>query len=132
MDLSLQILTCWQFVLFTLGIAGLTWVVRIIVEFFLSKDSVPMNKTSKIWTELLLPIGPVITGALLGILFQQYPYPEGIVSTSARAFFGLVAGLFSGLAYKIIKGMLNKKVEEISSKSPEELVNEIKDTITKE
>lgn len=132
MDLSLQILTGWQFVLFTLTIAGLTFIVRTIVEYFLSKESVPMNKTSKIWTELLLPVGPVITGALLGFMFSQYPYPEGISSASARTFFGLVAGLFSGLAYKIIKGMLNKKVEEISSKSPEELVNEIKDTITKE
>lgn len=132
MDLSLQILTSWQFVLFSLGIAGLTYIVRTCVEFLLSKPWFPAEKTSKIWNELLLPIGPVLTGAFLGLLLKQYPFPEGIVSDSARAFFGLVAGLFSGLAYKIIKGMLNKKAEEVEGKSIEELASQVRDTISKE
>lgn len=128
MDLSFSILTSWQFILFSLAIAGLTYITRTIVEYFLAKPSVPLDKTSKIWTELLLPVGPVITGAVLGLLLQQYPYPEGIVSSSGRAFFGLVAGLFSGLFYKIIKGMLHKKAEETKI---EELAEQVRDSITK-
>lgn len=128
MDLSFSILTSWQFILFSLTIAGLTYVVRTIVEYFLAKPSVPLDKTSKIWTELLLPVGPVITGAVLGGLLTQYPFPEGITSASGRAFFGLVAGLFSGLFYKILKGMLSKKAEE---NKIEELAEQVRDSITK-
>lgn len=136
MDLSFAILTSWQFVLFCLGIAALTFVVRKVVEYFLDKPEVPVNKTSKIWTELLLPIGPVISGAVLGFLFKEYPYPEGISSDSARMFFGLVAGLFSGLAYKIVKGLLTKKADEVTSelenKDLSKLAETVKDSITKE
>lgn len=136
MDLSISILTGWQFVLFCLGIMAITWVIRKVVEYFLEKPSVPMEKTSKLWTELLLPIGPVIGGAIIGFFFKEYPFPEGITSDSARVFFGMVAGLFSGLVYKIIKGMLFNKAEEVTksleNKDLSELAKEVKDSITKE
>lgn len=140
MELSISIFLGWQFVLFCLGIATLTFIVRKIVEYFLDKPSVPMEKGSKLWTELLLPVGPVITGAILGYLFKGYPFPEGISSDSARMFFGLVAGMFSGLVYRIINGMLKNKADEIGEQAAEALDNKdlsklketIKDSITKE
>jgi len=129
MDLSLQILISWQFVIFSLGIAAFTYIARTSVEFLLSLKPTINNKLKKVWNELLLPVGPVIGGLVLGLLLKQYPYPEGISSDSARGFFGLVAGLFSGLAYKIIKGLFLKKAEELQSSSIEDLANKVKDSI---
>ncbi len=113
MDISLTIFLGWQFALFCVGVAALTFIVRKVVEFFLDKPEIPLDKKSKIWTELLLPVGPVVTGAILAFIFKEYPYPEGITSESARTFFGLAAGLFSGLFYRIINGLLKKKADEV-------------------
>ena len=57
------------------------------------------------WTEFWVPVGPLGTGAIVAVLFKQYPYPEMFVNAVwyDRAAFGIVCGLFSGLAYKLIK-----------------------------
>lgn len=109
MDAVFYAIFSWQFLLFCLGIAGVTFVIRKLVEYFvLDNPKLPGNKSSRLWRELLLPIGPVVGGALLGLVAVKYPYPEGIHSVSGRVIFGLVAGLLSGLVYRVISGMLKK------------------------
>lgn len=109
MDTVFLAIFSWQFLIFCLGIAAITFVIRKLVEYFvLNNPSMPGNSSSKVWKELLLPIGPVVGGALFGLIATKYPYPTGISSISARVMFGLVAGLLSGLVYRIIKAMANK------------------------
>jgi uncharacterized membrane protein len=111
MDLLSQLFS-WQFMLFCLGIAAITFVVRSTVE-----HTYVILAQKKIWKELILPIFPVITGALIGAAATSYPYPEGFDSTSGRTMFGLVAGLLSGLLYRVIKSLLTSKITITQEKS---------------
>ena len=115
MDLLSQLFG-WQFMLFCLGIASITFVVRSLVEHLVSNF-----KDAKIWKELVLPIFPVIAGALIGWLAVQYPYPDGFESTSGRLMFGLVAGLLSGLLYRVIKSMLSANITITNGNSAQDL-----------
>jgi phosphoglycerol transferase MdoB-like AlkP superfamily enzyme len=108
MDPILTILLSWQFILFGLAVAGIVYVVRILVEYFLQlakKDP----KTSKFWSELVLPILPVVLGAVAAVKFKSFPYPDGLVTRGDRIIFGLVAGLLSTLLYRVVKGLLSAK-----------------------
>jgi|HubBroStandDraft_5_1064220.scaffolds.fasta_scaffold99723_2 phosphoglycerol transferase MdoB-like AlkP superfamily enzyme len=108
MDPILTILLSWQFILFGLAVAGVVYVVRILVEYFIQlakRDP----KTSKFWSELVLPILPVALGALAAVKFKSFPYPDGLVTRGDRIIFGLVAGLLSTLLYRIVKGLLSAK-----------------------
>ena len=124
----LSVFLTWNFIIFSLSIAGITFVTRKIVEYCLEKgtpDNVHPTKAT-IWTELMVPILPLLLGGLGGFMISGYSYPEGIVSSSSRTGWGLVAGMFSGLLYKIIKGLLVQKLpEEIASKLPENPINDI-------
>lgn len=112
MDTGLQALLSWQFLLFCLGIAAITFIMRKIFEFIvLDNPKMPGSKASRLWTDLLLPVGPVFTGAIIAFFAKHYPYPNGIVSASGRILFGLVAGFLSGLIYRVIKGMLKAKIQ---------------------
>lgn len=104
MDLLSQLFG-WQFMLFCLGIASITFVVRSTVEHLLVGA-----KNIRVWKELILPIFPVIVGALVSGFATSYPYPDGFDSTSGRTMFGLVAGLLSGLLYRVIKSLLSSKI----------------------
>lgn len=116
MDAVFYAIFSWQFLLFCLGLAAVTFVVRKVVEYFiLDNPKMPGNRASKLWRELLLPVGPVVNGALVGLLATKYPYPEGIHSVSGRVIFGLVAGLLSGLVYRVIVGMLKKTTSTVSN-----------------
>jgi len=116
MDSVFLAIFSWQFLLFCLAIAAVTFVIRKVVEYFiLDNPKLPGNKASKLWRELLLPIGPVVGGALAGLVAVKYPYPEGISSVSGRVVFGLVAGLLSGLVYRVLSGMLKKTTETASN-----------------
>jgi len=110
MDTVFQALISWQFVLFCLGVAAITFVLRKLIEFFiLDNPKMPGTRTSKFWTDLVLPTFPVLFGCLVGLLGKQYPYPETLNSTSGRVLFGMVAGLFSGLIYRVVKSFLSSK-----------------------
>jgi hypothetical protein len=109
MDPILQILLSWQFILFGLAVAGAVYVLRILAEYFIQlakKDP----KNSKLWNEVLLPILPVVLGAMAAVNFRSFPYPDGLVTRGDRIIFGLVAGLLSTLLYRVIKGLLSQKV----------------------
>lgn len=110
MDNVLQALLSWQFVLFCLACAAVTFVARKIVEFVLDNPKIHASKTSKFWTDLFLPIFPILFGPLGAWLASNFPYPQGLESVSARVVFGLVAGFLSGLVYRIIKSLLVSKI----------------------
>jgi hypothetical protein len=121
MDNVLQALLSWQFVFFALAIAAMTFVIRKVVEFTIDHPGIPtgsMTKEDRFWKELVLPISPVLLGGVVGFLAQMYPFPEGIVSASARVVFGMVAGLLSGLLYRIVKGTLVSKFDVIVPEVP--------------
>lgn len=105
MDSAIQILLSWQFLMLCLGIAAVTFVFRKIFEYFIFKY---FAKIKTFWSEVLLPILPVITGGLVAEFAKQYPYPEDIQSDSGKVFFGLIAGMFSGIVYRIAKSYISK------------------------
>jgi hypothetical protein len=100
MDSTLEALLSWQFLFFCLSVAAVTFVVRKISEYILDNPKVPASKTSKLWTDLILPILPVFLGSVGALIAKQYPYPTGLNEASGRFAFGLVAGLLSGLVYR--------------------------------
>ncbi len=130
MDTALQALLSYQFILFCLGLAAITYVLRLVVQFFvLDNPKLPGTRASALWKELLLPIAPVVNGALLGWLVKTSLYPEVVTGTAGRVFFGLVAGLLSGLVYRVVWGMIKSKLPSgvigvVVSDSPPELTNE--------
>jgi hypothetical protein len=109
MENALQALLSWQFVLFCVSVAACTHVIRIVVDFILrSKNIEPKNNL--FWTDLVLPILPVILGSAGAVLAKQYPYPLDIGSGSGRFAFGLCAGLLSGLVWRVVKSMIHVKL----------------------
>ncbi len=111
MDTALQALLSYQFILFCLALSAITYVLRLAVQFFiLDNPKLPGSRTSKLWKELLLPIAPVLNGALFGWLIKGSIYPEMVHDTAGRVFFGLVAGLLSGLVYRVVWGMIKSKL----------------------
>lgn len=89
-----------QLIFFALAIFALTFIIRTVLEYFIS-----LLKTSNVWNNLILPVMPLMLGALGG-LSKTYPNPLGI-SIFARETFGLVAGLVSGLGYQMLKGFIS-------------------------
>lgn len=134
MDDLFQTLLSWQFILFCLGIAAITEVLRRGIEFFiLDNPKMPGTRTSKLWREFLLPIAPVTNGVLMAVVAVKYPYPQEIHSFSARVFFGLVGGLLSGLIYRVVAGMIKaKNPQNISESEADQLTMEVSRSIDRE
>lgn len=139
MDSMLQALLSWQFLLFCLAVAAITFVVRKFAEYMLDNPKIPtgkMSKTDRLWTELLLPILPVVLGCVGALLAKQYPYPTGLTSGSGRVAFGLVAGLLSGLVYRVVSSFLTGKItvvaEAVKNKDTDALIDQVRQTINKE
>lgn len=120
MDL-LSVFLTWQFLIFCLGLSAITFVVRKVVEYFMSNFSILSGKKLFIlWRSVLLPIGPVVNGAIAGFLADGFPYPELLGASSYGRFsFGLVAGLFSGLVYRVVTGLLKSKLSQSTQSFPE-------------
>jgi hypothetical protein len=119
MDPILQVLLSWQFVLFGLAVAMVMYVFRLIVEYLatvLKKDLT----ISKLWNELVLPVAPILLGALGAVLLKSFPYPgftpdaHGIIARGDRIIFGLVAGGFSTIMYRVIKSLLYQKMVTVA------------------
>lgn len=108
MDPILSTLLSWQFVFFSLGIAASVFVIRKIVEYMMANLPL-LSKESKLWTDLLLPILPVLLGAGSAVVFSMFPYPAGLATWSGRFIFGLVAGFLSSMLYRTINALLIQK-----------------------
>lgn len=114
MDDLLRIFLSWQFMIFCLGLAALGFIFRKIIEYaILDNPHMPGSKHSMIWRSVILPIAPVVSGAVAGYFAKNYPYPEGLgASEYGRISFGLVAGLLSGLVYRVVTELLKSKMAQ--------------------
>lgn len=108
MDPLMQFMT-WQFMLFSLTIAGATFILRTIVEYFLKNPT-----HQKFWEDLVLPLFPLVLGVVMGRFMTMYPYPDGLTSMGGHVVFGFVSGMFSGLVYRYLKTILNTKLQGIA------------------
>lgn len=74
-----------------------------------------------LWREVILPIAPLVCGALIAYFIKDYPYPSPFEqATSARVFVGVIAGLASGFLYPRVMYYLKK----FSPKKLDEAVEE--------
>lgn len=119
MDTILQALLSWQFVLFCLAVSAIVFVVRKVAEYAMANISWAA-KESKLWTDLILPILPIVVGLAYAFLAKKYPYPDGISAESARITFGLVAGSLASLVYRAVKSVIVSKLNGVinSNSSP--------------
>lgn len=113
MDPILQIFLSWQFVVFSLAVAAIMFVIRTVGEYFFKNAKLTVKK---LWQDLFLPILPVIVGGLFAFFVKSYPYPNNLTSNGNRIVFGVVAGLLSGLLYRVIKSLIFQKLP-LESKS---------------
>jgi hypothetical protein len=106
MDPILSVFLSWQFIMFSLGIYVITWMMRTLLEY-----KFPKVITSKFYSEIILPFTPVFVGAIVAFFATQYAYPAGIGTLSGRLLFGSVSGLLSGTLFRVIKAMLKSKLD---------------------
>lgn len=92
----------WQTVLFCLGIAILTYVVRTIVEaVWKGADK------NDVWNEVGVRLGPIGTGVGLVFASKTFPWPTQIVGSSlAMAFYGAACGVASAYVYAAFRAWL--------------------------
>ncbi len=119
-----QLLTMYNLI-FCLAVVAIVWIqrkgVEITVKTIAGWDGKSWNlKDSKVWTEFLVPLGPLGAGALL-TLIPQMAIPEMFATGMLnRMVFGLGMGLLSGLVYRLLKKNLLDKM----GKSDEETTYE--------
>ncbi len=98
----------WQFVLFSLSVMAVMFVVRTIVEYFIK-----LSKSSKLWNSLILPIAPIFVGGLMAYVLKMYPYSPGLDGKANHILFGLVGGLLSTIIFKVVKELLGGKISQM-------------------
>lgn len=113
MDTAFQTLLSYQFLLFCLAVSTLTYVITVIVDYAFNAKGYSA-KENHLWSDLILPILPIILGTVGAILAKKYPYPVEIVSMSGRIAFGLVAGLLSGFVWRWVKALISNKMTSLS------------------
>ena len=107
---SFDLLFSWNFLLFSLGIFVMTYVVRSTVEYFF-KTFV----AGAFWNALCLAVMPPLFGAITGLLAKSYAYPGELNSTFDRVMFGAVAGLLSTWVYKVAKDLLKSRIQSLEN-----------------
>lgn len=105
MDPLSQLLSL-AFIIFSLLVGGIVFIIRKIVEF--AWKNAPNNK---FWEDVVLPTVPALIGIAIAYFATSYPYGTGFTTTSGRCAFGFVAGLFSGLLYRVVKSLLKQKLD---------------------
>lgn len=105
MDQGFELFLNWQTAILCLGIYLLTYSVRKTIEVLWQGSA-----KNRIYSELLLPLGPIGNGVIIAIVAKQFPWPEPIThSTSARIMYGAIAGLASGWFYNRFRAFLKSK-----------------------
>jgi len=101
-DKAFDVLVNGQTLLFCLGVYVVTYFIRTVVE-ALWKGA----KTSTLWYELFLPLGPICTGVILALSSKAFPFPMEIAETAmGRLMYGGVCGLMSGWIYNRLRTWL--------------------------
>jgi hypothetical protein len=81
--------------------------------------------SSRVYKEILLPLGPIGTGGIMAALMKNYTWPTDFQTFWPRVCFGMTLGLLSAHLYKIVNGYIKKKEESIG------IVDSGKDLLTK-
>ncbi len=117
MDVLAQLLSVSNIVL-CLAIVALVWVQRKSAEVFAIRFLNRDLKKSKLWVEFFMPMGPIVTGALL-TLVPQLPVPAMFNGgVSVRMVFGLGIGLISGLIFRLVKKNILEKLGKSDEETP--------------
>lgn len=85
------------------GIYLLAFALRRVVE-----TLVPRAASNRFWTELALPVLPLLIGAGVCLALKSFPYPAGLTAWGWRALVGICCGGFSGFLYRIAKAFFTK------------------------
>jgi hypothetical protein len=89
-------------VLFCLGIALVTQVVRTIVE-AVWKGAV----VNDLWNEVIVRLGPILIGAVLVFTSKTFPWPAQVTGSHlALSFYGAACGVASAYVYAAFKAWL--------------------------
>jgi hypothetical protein len=104
----------WQFVIFSLGIAAITYPLRLIVDFFATS-----KRVLKFWSDVALPTIPIFVGVGLGYVAAMFPFPDGLSAGWSRMIWGSVAGMFSTIMYRITKAFFKTWAPSIDDKPAE-------------
>lgn len=119
MDVLAQLLSVSNIVL-CLAIVALVWVQRKGAEVLARRAFKKELKNSTLWTEFVMPIGPLLTGALI-TLVPSLPVPEMFNGgVTVRMVFGIGIGLVSGLVYRLVKKNVLDKLGKSDEKTPYE------------
>lgn len=115
-----------QFIYICLSVYVVTYFVRRLTE-GICKILVDSNKVKntalalRIWSEILLPILPVLVGGLMGLMAKTFIWPEITNGTrSGRIIYGAVCGLFSAFIYNRIRAWIRSspKKSKIDNSQP--------------
>jgi hypothetical protein len=100
----LQLLISWQFLILALVISAATTTIKDTCE------SIWILADVK-WWKVTNPIMPLAIGAVFGLAFSNFPYPELIQNnTVGQVCFCLVAGEFSSFVYRFVKAAFEKEI----------------------
>jgi hypothetical protein len=103
LDTVFQVFANWATGLFCLGIAITTHVIRTVVQ-----AAWKNSKTSDLWNEVAVRVGPIGTGVLLVFVSKSFPWPKQIMGSGlGMAFYGAACGVASAYVYAAFKSWLN-------------------------
>ena len=119
MDALNQLLSISNIML-CLAIVAIVWMQRKGAEIFTKKVFKKELNSYTIWSEFLMPVGPIVTGALI-TLIPQLPVPEMFAGgIGSRMVFGIGLGLISGLVYRLVKKNVLDKLGKSEEQTPYE------------
>lgn len=101
-DKGFEIFLSWQTLLLCLGIFLITFGIRRVVETGWVKA-----KKNKWWNEVVLPMKPIVVGALFGRFMLSFPWPTAVAGNKwAQVFYGAFCGLISGWVYGRLRAIM--------------------------
>jgi hypothetical protein len=94
-----------QFLFICLAVYVATYVVRLAIRAIWKGSS-----THRIWSELGVPLLPVVLGGLLGLAAKTFVWPDLASKTAlGRIMYGAICGMFSAFVYGRVRGWLKSK-----------------------
>jgi hypothetical protein len=90
--------------LFCLGVYVFTFAIRKVVDRALIGRPTLLGW----WSEVGVPLLPVLLGVLCALGMKKYPYPPLVQAHGIRVFFGATCGFFSAWVYKLARGVLGQ------------------------
>lgn len=102
----IEMIVCWQFVIFALCTSILTSLIRVGIE-----DLIPKLENEKWFQDIILPILPLFLSCCIILCCKSVALPNNIGDTfSGRIIYGLICGQFSGTIFRLVKNTLESLV----------------------